>query len=198
MGRIKDLFRRDFGEGLRKKLIYGGVAGVLLFGGCHKTNGEKVEIRPDEAYKTSDFSSDSDEVLLARMLFGEARNCSDLEKIAIGYTAINRANDGKKWNGETVKEAILKPNQYSCFNDGDPNKEKLMNPYVDDKEAFDKCLIVASNMLKDKYDDKNTGATHYYNPSGCKEPAWASKMIKIGKIDVGDGKVSKHIFMRER
>ena len=33
MAKIKEIFARDYGENARKKLIYGGVALVMLYGG---------------------------------------------------------------------------------------------------------------------------------------------------------------------
>lgn len=148
-------------------------------------------------YKTSDFTKDSEQVLLARMLFGEARDCSELEKVAIAYTVVNRANDGKKWNGETIKEAILKPFQYSCFNNSDPNKEKLMDPEKYDNKSFQECLAVAQKVLNGEYKQRNSGATHYFNPEIVKRPKWADKMHKIGKVKINEEKYSKHEFYKE-
>jgi len=148
-------------------------------------------------YKTIDFSKDTEQILLARMLFGEARDCSKLEKITIAYTAINRAKDGKKWNGETLREAILKPCQYSCFNKGDPNKEKLMDPEKYDKKSFQECLAVAEKVLCGEYEKFNAGATHYFNPKTVRKPEWADKMSKIGRIKISNNQYSKHEFYKE-
>ena len=163
---------------------------------------EVLAEEPSKNYKTSDFSDDSDEVTLARMIFGEARSCEDLERVAVGYTAVNRANDGKKWNGETVKEAVLKPWQYSCFNENDPNREKLMNPQMYDEKSFRECLDIARGVLSGERKDVSEGATHYFNPQYAR-PDWASKLEKIGKIEIGkteDGRpvYSKHEFYREK
>ncbi len=141
-------------------------------------------------YKTDDFSEDNEEILLARMLFGEARNCSELERAGIAYTAVNRANDGKRWNGKTLREAVLKLRQYSCFNDGDPNRVKLMDPERYDKKSWEECLETAKKVLRGEYREANVGQTHYHTLNV--NPAWASKIDKIGNI----GK-SKHLFYRE-
>jgi len=158
---------------------------------------QKTKLNPN-AYKTEDFSQDSDKVLLARLLFGEARNCNRNEKIAVAYTVINRVNDGKKWNGENIREVILKPWQYSCFNKKDVNLEKLKNPlYYSEKYfnyngmAFEECLEVAEEVLDGKYSELNKGQTHYFNPKTA-NPSWKDKLEKIGKI--GN---SKHEFYRE-
>jgi spore germination cell wall hydrolase CwlJ-like protein len=127
------------------------------------------------------------------MLFGEARNCSEEEKIAIAYTAINRASDGKKWNGSTVKESILVPYQYSCFNINDPNRKKLMNPEIYDIKSFRECLVVAGDVLNRKYKDPTQGATHYH-VSGI-NPSW-SKSSSMTKTK--EGKNFRHTFYREK
>jgi len=134
---------------------------------------------------------EDDEVLLAKMLFGEARNCSENEKIAIAYTAINRVNDNKKWNGETLREVILKPWQYSCFNENDVNKKKLMNPNDYNSKAFEECLDISRKVLSGKYEELNNGQTHYFNPKVV-YPSWAGKLKRIGKINN-----SKHDFYIE-
>ena len=147
------------------------------------------------SYKTSDFNKDTDEVLLARMLFGETRDCTTEEKVAVAYSAINRINDGKKWNGETLKEVILKPYQYSCFNKNDPNRKKLMDPERYEPGAFQDCLEISRQVLSKRYQDPTSGATHYFNPKVVK-PTWAKKMKKIGFIKTAKGR-SQHEFYRK-
>jgi spore germination cell wall hydrolase CwlJ-like protein len=150
--------------------------------------------KPEEKdYKTNDFSTDSDEVLLARMIFGEGRNCSNEEKTAIAFTAINRANDGKKWNGNNVREAVLKPWQYSCFNKGDPNREKLMDPTKYDIKSWQECLRVAEGSLDGKYANPTNGATHYY-AKGSRKPKWA---YASNMTDIPEPQGYKHDFYKE-
>lgn len=160
----------------------------------NKTNEKKNENKIQD-YKTQDFSQDSDEVLLARMLFGEARGCSREEKIAVAYSAINRINDGKKWNGTTLREVLLKPYQYSSFNKNDVNRKKLMDPLKYEPKAFEDCLEIAGEVLDGRYKELNFGQTHFFNPKSAK-PSWADKIEKIGRIKTSDGE-SKHGFYRE-
>jgi len=149
-------------------------------------------------YKTTDFSGDSDEVLLARMLFGEARNCDLTEKVAVAYTAINRANDGKKENGENLREVILSDYQYGCFNLKDSNRARLMDPQRTDKISWQKCLDTAKAVIDGKCIDPTNGATHYHMPSVNPDWAKSSQMTKIGKIKTEEGKESEHIFYKEK
>ena len=145
------------------------------------------KIKDTTDYKTSDFYQDSDEVLLARMLLGECEGCSPEEKIAVAYTSINRINDNKKWNGETLKEVILKPYQYSAFNEG--INGKLKDPLRYNSEEFLKCLKLSEEILAGKYQDP-LGATHYLNPNhpnlkGRPLPKWIEKLESLGRIEDG-------------
>jgi len=137
-------------------------------------------------YKTSDFHEDNDRILLARMITGEADECSDIEKISVAYTAINRM----KW-GKSLKEVILYPNAYSCFNPEFDSSIFLKNPLKYNKDEFLKCLKLSGEILDGKYKDPTNGATFYYNPNLVKTPSWAKGLKKIGRI-----KNSHHIFYK--
>ena len=152
---------------------------------------KKVE-RVPVSYKTNDgsFSGDSDKVLLARMIYGEARSESRSERVAIAYTVLNRIGDGKKWNGETVQDVILTPSQYACFNLGNPNREKLMNPEHKDysPKEWNGCLDIAGGVLSGKFSDPTNGATNYFTD---KTPKWAKNMESTGRVNRGP-----HTFYR--
>ncbi|OIO81347.1 hypothetical protein AUJ84_01390 [Candidatus Pacearchaeota archaeon CG1_02_32_132] len=163
-----------------------------------KENIGKVEVEKRLDYKTKDFSEDSNEVILARMIFGEARSCSDIERIAVGYTALTRANDGERGNGSNVKETILMSKQYSCFNSKDSNRKVVMDPLKYDKAEFLECLEIAKGIIAGKYSDPSHGATNYFNPEDA-NPPWAesNRMTKIGRIDTEKG-LSEHVFYKEK
>jgi spore germination cell wall hydrolase CwlJ-like protein len=153
---------------------------------------EKKTINSEKNYQTDNFKNDSEEVLLARMILGEAEGCSKIEKIAIAYTAINRAKDKRAWNGETLKDSILMPSQYSCFNKKTDSSIFLKNPFRYNKEEFLNCLEISKAVLKKTYSDPTKGATHYYNPKKVTKPYWTKKLVKIGRIQN-----SYHIFYKE-
>ncbi|HKL24107.1 MAG TPA: cell wall hydrolase [Candidatus Nanoarchaeia archaeon] len=136
-----------------------------------KTNPNKTLERIDWNYKLpnkdyknekGNFYADSDTVLLARLVFGESRGSSLKTKISNAYTAVNRANDTIDWNGKDLREAILKPYQYSCFNKYDVNRKKLMNPVETDSSSWAESMKVAYGVLKGIYRDPTDGATHYH------------------------------------
>ena len=106
--------------------------------------------QPIVNYATKDLSKDTECVLLARMLFGEARNCSDAEKRAIASTALHRVNQGGRY-GNNLHAVLLKPKQYSCFNEKDPNFAKLKDPLKYDAKSFERCLLIAGEVLAKHY-----------------------------------------------
>ena len=147
-------------------------------------------------YQTNDFKKDSDKVLLARMLYGETGGRLSLEEtVAIANTAVRRSKDGKKWNGETLRDSILAPKQYSCFNSNDPMLRLLKNPYANNKTGFDRCLEIAEGVLNEKYQDTSKGATLYFNPKKP-PPPWQKSMQKIGHLKTPKGQ-SVHVFYKE-
>jgi len=148
----------------------------------------------------NEFYKDSEKILLARMIFGEARSSLDgkidpdyKEPIMIGWTAINRANDKLKFNGENLKEAILKKkwvknkkgkktpiHQYSCFNPKDPNLKVLKNPKKYEPKEWEKSLHLAEKILEGKLSYLNYGQDHYYRKD-TNAPNWTEnpRMKKI-------------------
>ncbi len=140
-------------------------------------------------YRTNSFHEDSDELLLARMIFGEAEDCSRIEKIAVAYTAINRAKQHK----ETLKKIILKPYQYSCFNPELKSSIFLKDPLKHNRKEFLASLKLAKEILAGKYKDPTYGATFYFNPSKVRKPSWTKNLKKIGRV--GN---SYHVFYKER
>ena len=148
----------------------------------------KKELEKKASYKVEDFNQDQTEVILARMLWGETGGCSELEKIAVAYTAINRTEKSK--GKATLKEIILKPYQYSCFNEGTKSREFLKNPMEYDKKDFLENIDLSKKILSGEYKDPTDGATHYYNPDLVKTPKWAKQLKNLGKI-------GHHIFFKE-
>ena len=115
--------------------------------------------------------------LLARLIYGEARGESPLGKLAVAHVVLNRVGK-RSWYGRTIREVILKPWQFSAFNDNWPG--------VDDS-----CLTVAELVLGEYTIDPTKGATHYWSRKILREPPpWASAMRETIRID-------GHVFMVE-
>lgn len=116
----------------------------------------------------ADFDKDSDQVLLARLLFGEARGEDEKGRYAVAYVVKNRARDKDR----TWREVILHRKQFSCFNKGDDNYEKIKDPEKYDENAWQECLAIAERVVACD-DSKNTidGCTHYHTKSV--QPVWS-------------------------
>jgi hypothetical protein len=149
-----------------------------------------------DSYWTDDdsFAADSDPILLARMLFGEARGSSREEKIIIAYSAVNRMESGLSYlGGPTLRGVILKSNAYSAFNSGDPNLERLMDPEKYSSSAWQECLEVAEQVLQGQHSEYDKGQTHYHTPAV--NPSWASAE-NVEKIFFPSINLD-HLFYRE-
>lgn len=137
------------------------------------------------------FKDRSDITLLADVIFGEAENCSGKEKEAVALTVLNRAHDGNSWDGETIKEAILVPYQYSSFNMGE---KRVIDPMLEDSKGYMEDLRIAANVLCGRVKDFTGGATNFYL-KGTKKPAWASSSY-FEKVNSSITKGFRHQFYR--
>jgi N-acetylmuramoyl-L-alanine amidase len=135
------------------------------------------------------------ERLLALCVYGEARGEPIEGKIGVANVVMNRVQRGKAeelrtgrkyWWGTTIHEVILKPQQFSCFNAGDPNRLKLMaiaadwDRYYQRDKALRECAMVAENVIGGRFPDNTKGATHY-KTINCKA-AWAASMELVAEI----------------
>jgi len=213
MRNSRKTFRERLESRLKTPLLAAAVTAVLWCGGNpNPGRAEEARIESSETPrivyvnfqnpKTKEIVGVDSEYIftLAKMLFGEARNCADEEKVAIAYTALNRVRK-HTWYGKTLIDVITKPYQYSCFNENDPNRKLLEEPEKHDLDSWNKSIEVAYEVIegiaKGNYNDPTNGATHYYNPKHA-NPKWAKsdKMTKIGKLETSDGE-SKHVFYKE-
>lgn len=139
----------------------------------------------------------SEQELLARILYGEARSCSKEEMFAIAYTAENRKKDGKYYNGEgSLRNVLLKNErghfQYNCTNDIDKENAKnfaeTLNPT--EKESWESAMAIAKSVQiisTGKLPHKlNKGQIAYITKSELermrrenKTPKWIKKSKKI-------------------
>lgn len=117
---------------------------------------------------------------LARTLYGEARGEDRQGKIAVACVVLNRVKKrimaGYRIIGgvkvPTIDATCLKPWQFSCWNDNDPNKKIIQNVDLTNKR-FAECYEIATMAANGELEDITKGATHYYNPKACNQPKWA-------------------------
>lgn len=155
-----------------------------------------------------------EEELLARMIFGEADSCPSHEQIAIAYTATNRLNDNKSYNGRgSLTRVLLKKyngnDQYDCFKDTSKssrltsNFHRTLNPEEHDIKTWEHCLEIANQIMENKHPNLNKGQTSYVTNSQIKEwkekgitDNWFHNSIPI-TIPSPDASKFKHQFVRD-
>jgi hypothetical protein len=127
-------------------------------------------------------------VVLARTIFGEARNQPYKGMEAVAMVVVNRTKYGNAYGEDgAVENVCLKPSQFSCWNEGDPNRDKIL-AVGKNNATFSKCVSIAQRAVSGELIDETNGATHYHTRSVS--PNWSSG--KIPCFEVGD-----HIFFND-
>lgn len=94
----------------------------------------------------------SEKQIMALTIYGEARGESTEGKIAVGSIILERV-DHRDWDGKTIHEVCLKPWQFSCFNERDPNYRKLLNiaeqwdKAISLKAELSNCFCIAAGLI---------------------------------------------------
>ena len=122
----------------------------------------------------------SDRLVMAQTIWGESRGETKEGQYAIAHVIKNRL-DSKKWFSTDTLEGVCKKKwQFSCWNEGDPNKEKMEQLTHGDIKDF---VDIANNVLDGLHDSNVGKATHYY-ADYISEPKWAEGKTPITKIGV--------------
>jgi len=128
--------------------------------------------------------------LMTLCVYGEARNQGLDGMLAVASVILNRSKKASWW-GHNIKSVILKPWQFSCLNENDPNRKTLENIAVDFMGNLERlnilrqCWWVARGLFEGYLASNIGGATHYH--TRAVRPDWKDKLTKITQI--GD-----HIF----
>lgn len=132
------------------------------------------------------------EAILRRFLcWGEARNQPPDGRLAVVWACQNRV---VRHNTSCRIEA-LKPLQFSCFNENDPNRGQMLDAFHRDVIGWVGCDAVCALFEAALTTDPTGGATHYINRATLEQmghvPDWAMpehgwKMTaKIGAHEFG-------------
>lgn len=125
---------------------------------------------------------------LAKTIWGEARGEGLKGMQAVANVIMNRVDRGG-WYGASVKDVVLKPYQFSCWNATDPNR-KLLDVIDENTLNASGAMSVAEAALNGQLQDITGGATEYHNKKIT--PAWnwdkLEKTVQIGN----------HIFYRSK
>ena len=128
-----------------------------------------------------------DHGLMARTLWGECRGEPFEGQVAVGYVIRNRALQGGWW-GSTIGEVCLKPYQFSCWNNDDPNRARLMTVDYEDPN-FVTALGIAALLATLRLPDYSRGATHYV-ADYITPPDWTKSLVPTVKL-------GRHQFYKE-
>ena len=108
--------------------------------------------------------------VVARTLWGEDRGDGQPGMEAVACVIRNRAALGGWWGFDPVS-VCLHPLQFSCWNNGDPNHEKLLAVTTADP-SFVLALQIAADLPAT---DQTNGADSYF-ATGSPVPNWARNL----------------------
>lgn len=122
--------------------------------------------------------------LLTGLIFGEARSECWSGKVGVGLTVQTRVNRPGFWNwGYNWREVILCPQQFSCFNQTDPNLAEIIGAYKIRGPLWQECAMIAEQIYLGRVKDFVGGPTHYHVVSMDKYPSWTPKLKVLGTIE---------------
>lgn len=126
--------------------------------------------------------------VLARTIYGEARGESDAGKIAVAWVVLNRVAD-PRWP-DTIAGACLQRAQFSCWNERDPNRAKIVAITLED-EFFRTCMAVAWAAVSGFEMDQSRGANHYLTAELAERspPPWFDRQYVTARVGA-------HLFLR--
>lgn len=125
--------------------------------------------------------------LIARTVFGEARGEKSFDSLqAIAHVILNRVKDHKNWPN-SVEAVIFQKNQFSCWNETDPNYFIIQSVSFNNPEFRQAYQATLAAMLSQQ--DITHGANHYH--ARWVDPTWAHQknMIRVAEIQ-------QHIFYK--
>ena len=148
-----------------KVAAFFGLVGYLVY-----MAGKKVMTNDDEQIE-----------YMARTMWGEARGEGATGMRAVGHVIMNRVKSGS-WYGATPKDVVMKKWQFSCWNENDPNRAKLLAVTTADSE-YATALSLAKAIYAGTMPDITNGATNYLALGSLSSvPSWASRMKQVASI----------------
>lgn len=141
----------------------------------------------DDPEWTGNFDDDTEQMILARAIFGEGRSLPEKGRIAIGWVVKNRVEDSR-W-GDTYSSVILAKGQFSAFNEDDPNLPFIKNPFMEEDQIDDwkECYEIAGKVMNGDVEDPTDGANHYFS-TFIAPPYWTKDKRAQFKIQIGNTK----------
>lgn len=114
--------------------------------------------------------------IMSRTIYGEAKANSIADAEAIACVIMNRC-DYKNWPNTPAK-VCKQPYQFSCWNPGDPNVERIMNAKG---SWWQECQRIAARAANGEIEDKTKTSTHYHTPAV--KPFWSKGKKPVYQTD---------------
>lgn len=111
---------------------------------------------------------------LTLTIYHESRGEEFFDQLAIAHSVINRSNQ----SGKSIKEEVLKPKQFSCYNNGVALPTDIKALFVSARVA----LTALSGT------DVTGGATHYHTTKV--KPKWRHKVTFVNRF-------GNHLFYKK-
>ena len=143
----------------------------------------------DDPLWTGDFNDDPDDILLARLIFGEARSQSDEARRWVASVVINRKESPLAWP-DTIREVILDEGQFDALKIkvGDQNFNRVIDPLSvsNEKHNWFECYQIAKEFIEGRLGIE-TEATHFHSHTEAED------IERFEKNIVPNGKFLKKI-----
>jgi spore germination cell wall hydrolase CwlJ-like protein len=123
----------------------------------------------------------SELALLALCCYREARGETLFGKRAVCHVIKNRVSSPGWW-GHDIVSVILKPWQFSSFNEQDPNSQVWP---ADEAPAWTDCLSAASAVLVGDDPDNTDGALYYHDVSMGWPANWGKESDFVNTLNIG-------------
>ena len=139
----------------------------------------------DEA-AANDFMKELEIDVMACTLWGEARSEGVKGMESVAHVILNRVSHAKSkggnfWWGHDVVTVCQRPYQFSCWNPGDLNRQKLMAVDKNDIHFASALRIARRAVYGQLGDDPTLGADHYHTVNVA--PFWSkgeTPLVQIG------------------
>jgi spore germination cell wall hydrolase CwlJ-like protein len=205
--RAKEFITEDNLDEALPKWAKGALGAAALAGAGAGYMGTQKPVEPQKYEVTAEIAH-PDLSVLAQTIWGEARQEGTKGMIAVGNVIKNRAEANKKMFGQGIKGVALKPKQFSCWNEGDPNREKLKDILQYDKlvsmrksptgepfnewfqkfkntgeyleyKSYLKAKEIAKQVLDGTVSDPTKGAVYYHTLDV--KPIWRTKLDQVAQ-----------------
>lgn len=130
--------------------------------------------------------------VLARTILGESEAWNRLDAEAIACVILNRA-EYPNWPRK-ISEVCLQPWQFSCWNQNDPQRVRIIQAEASSNRWFAACIDIAKRALNGEIKDITKGSTHYY-ATYVKKPKWARGHTPV--YEVHHKNSYEHIFYND-